>query len=161
MFHSYSKDTDNLTKWEFYSDDDDVLLWVEGDYILANIEEIVEMRQSPVDKTTLTRGNALRSGTVRDRVAMKYAPNRVAMLLRLYQEANAGGKILETYQNQTMSYWHLPRMTTNPLDYWLSESVLGHVRLKPVEKIGRRKVTRYFKEQDPSEKADLMSEHQN
>jgi len=167
MFHSYGKDTDNLTKWEFYSDDDDVLLWVEveGDYILANIEEIVEMRQAPADKTTLTRGNALmnalRSGTGRDRVAMKYAPNRVAMLLRLYQEANPAGKILESYQNQTMSYWHLPRMTTNPLDYWRSESVLGHVRLKPVEKIGRRKVTRYFKEQDPSEKADLMSEHQN
>ena len=117
MFHSYGKDTDNLTKWEFYSDDDDVLLWVEGDYILANIEEIVEMRQAPTDKTTLTRGNALRSGTGRDRVAMKYAPNRVAMLLRLYQEANPAGKILESYQNQTMSYWHLPRMTTNPLDY--------------------------------------------
>ena len=53
MFHSYGKDTDNLTKWEFYSNDDDVLLWVEGDYILANIEEIVEMRQAPTDKIDL------------------------------------------------------------------------------------------------------------
>jgi hypothetical protein len=161
MFHSYGQDTNDLTKWEFYSDDDDVLLWVEGEYVVASVEEIVEMRQVPTDKTTLTRGNALRSGTVRDRVGTKFAPDRVAMLLRLYQEADAKGNILQRYQNPTMRYWHLPGMTTNPLDYWLSESVLGHVRLQPVDKIGRKKVARYHKEQDPTEKANLMSEHQN
>ena len=83
------------------------------------------------------------------------------MLLRLYQEADRTGKILKHYQNLAMRYWYLPRMTTNPLDYWLSESILGHVRVEKVEKIGRRKVTRYHTEQDPQEKADLMAEHQN
>ena len=111
MFHSYGQDTHDLTKWEFYSDDDDVLLWVEGEYVVANVEEIVEMRQVPTDKTTLTRGNALRSGTVRDRVGTKFAPDRVAMLLRLYQEADAKGDILQRYQNPTMRYWHLAMVT--------------------------------------------------
>ena len=92
-----------------------------------------------LDKTTLTRGNALRSGTIRDRIGMKFAPHRVAMLLRLYQEADRTGKILKHYQNPAMRYWYLPRMTTNPLDYWLSESILGHVRVEKVEKLAGRK----------------------
>jgi hypothetical protein len=85
----------------------------------------------------------------------------VAVLVRLYSEADSAGKILSGYQNSKHSLYHLPRITHNPLDYWMSESILGHVRLKPLPKIGRRKVTRMFKEEDPSDRADLIQAHLN
>ena len=49
-------------------------------------------------------------------------------------------------------------MVDNPPDYWLSEWVLGHVRMKAVEKIKRREVARMYKESHPSDKVDLLDE---
>jgi hypothetical protein len=144
MFHSYGTDVNDADKWDYYSDDDDVLLWVEDKYVMANIEEIIEMRQAPSDRNEITKGNAIRNGTSRDRVGANYAPGRVAVLLRLYEEADKSGGALFGYQNAAFKFYSLPRITHNPLDYWLSESILGHVRLQPVQKIGQRKVHRLF-----------------
>lgn len=52
MFHSYGKDVEDADKWDYYSDNDDVLLWVKDKYVMANIEEIIEMRQAPSDRTS-------------------------------------------------------------------------------------------------------------
>ena len=45
------------------------------------------------------------------------------------------------------------------MDYYTSKSVLGHVRLKPVNKIGRRNVTRMYVETHPSDRADLVAKY--
>ena len=42
------------------------------------------------------------------------------------------------------------------MDYFLSEWVLGHVRLKPVEKIKGVEVSRMFKETHKSDREDLI-----
>ena len=57
---------------------------------------IIVMSQAPQlhGKADLTKGDAIRRGTLQPRVGMELSPDKVAMLLRLYEEANKDGNIL-------------------------------------------------------------------
>jgi hypothetical protein len=160
MFHQQGPAHVEDDKWNYFSDDDDVLLEVDVDgietYAMANIEEIIVMNQAPISKVNLTAGNALRAGTQRDRVHVDFEPNKVAMLMRVYQEVDGNGNTLTGYQNRDHAHYLLPSLLDAPLDYWLSESVLGHVRLKPLEVINRRRVERMYTEVAKSDREDLL-----
>ena len=45
------------------------------------------------------------------------------------------------------------------MGYYLSQHVLGHVRLKPVQKIGRRPVSRMYRETHKSDRRDLLKKY--
>ena len=119
------------------------------------------MSQAPQDKADLTKGDAIRTGTLRPRVDMELSPDKVAMLLRLYEEADKDGNILNGHDNPNQKLYHLPALTSCPMDYWLSESVLGHVRLKPVPKINGQDAHRYYKEQCTTDKRNLINDLQD
>jgi hypothetical protein len=130
-------------------------------YVMVNVEELSVCNQVPTNKEDLTAGNAVRNSTPRDRVHIDFQPNRVVLLARTYEEANAEGHILPGFQNKNHKYYHLPRLTDTPPAYWLSECALGHVRLEHVDKISNREVSRMCKEKVKKDKKELISTHKS
>jgi len=164
MFHSQGKSVEDADKWDYYSDDDDVLVAVNvgsrGEEIVAgNVEEILVCSQAP-PANSLTAGDAIRTGQPRGRVGVNYQPEKVVLLIRTYDEVNARGKILSGHGNRGRAYLHLPLLVDSPLDYYLSQHVLGHIRLKPVETIDGSVVSRMYKETHKTDRRDLVQKHQ-
>jgi len=161
LFHGQAKEVDNCDKWEYWSEDDDALLVVQHAGVelqaIGNIREIIVLNELPANKRNLTAGNALRRGTPRDRVPLDFKPDRVVMLLQMYNEVDSTGNVLAGYGNASHKYYHLPMYIEAAPDYWLSESLLGHVRLQPMEKINGRQTDRMYKEKVASDRRDLMN----
>ena len=164
MFHGQDEDRDGDQKWDYYSDDDDALVLynhpTQGEaYAMGNIEEIIVCSQKPPE-ADLTSGDAIRSGTPRSRIGVNYPePDKVVMLIRIYQEADADGHVLDGFDHKDRKYYHLPLQCEMPMDYFLSRSLLGHVRLKPQARIKRKAVTRMYYETHPSDRQDLIGSH--
>ena len=159
MFHAQGKSIDDADKWDYYSDDDDVLLAVDvkgrgEELVMGNIEEIIVCNEAP-PQDNLLRGDALRRGQPKPRVAVNFHPERVVMLIRTYDEVDSSGNILTGYSNRNCKYFHLPLQCYNPLDYYSSRAVLGHVRLKPIQKIKRKEVSRMYQETHACDRRDL------
>ncbi len=64
--------------------------------------------------------------------------------------------ILPGYDDPQRKYYRLPLLHQCAPDYWLSESLLGHVRMKPISKIDGEEVVRMFKEIASSDRKDLI-----
>ena len=62
--------------------------------------------------------------------------------------------------NPTRAFYRLPLQAECAPDYWLSEWVLGHVRMKEVKKVAGCDVTDMYKEQVASDKKNLIAEYQ-
>ena len=94
-------------------------------------------------------------------MAVNFEPKWVVLLVRTYEEADAPsqGRILEGFDNNRCSLFHLPLQCVMPMDYYLSANALGHVRLKSVEKIGTRTVTRMHRASHRSDRSDLIKAH--
>ena len=152
-------------KWDYYSDDDDALLVVKRGSTehcaIGNIHEIIVMNQVPVDKSNLTAGDALRNGEPKERIPLRCEPNRVAMLMKLYDEVDKDGNVVPGYGNAAQKYYRLPLQAECAPDYWLSESLLGHVRMQPVEHIKDWAFSRMYKEKAASDRADVIAEYRN
>ena len=88
-------------------------------------------------------------------------PDRVVMLIRTYEELDRDCNMLDGFQNRNCTYYHLPLLCANPMDYYTSRHILGHVRLKPVETIKRQAVSRTYKESHPSDRKDLIDKHED
>ena len=126
---------------------------------MGNIEEIIVCNET-LPHDNLLRGEVLRHGQPKARVGVNFHLERVVMLVRTYDEADGQGNILTGFGNSTCKYFHLPLQCYNPLDYYTSKSVLGHVRLKPVDRIGRRRnVARMYVETHPSDRTDLVTKY--
>jgi len=160
LFHGQSKEVDKCDKWEYWSEDDDALMVVkhggEEKFAVGNVREIIVMNEQPTNKKNLTAGNALRRGTPRLRVPLDYQPDRVALLLQIYKEVDTAGNVLEGCGNQSHKYYHLPMHIDSAPDYWLSESLLGHVRLDLMQQINGNQVDRMYKEKVASDRRDLI-----
>ena len=165
VFHGQAKDIDDADKWDYYSDDDDALLVVERRSIeyfaTGNNHEIIVMNQVPMNKSNLTAGDALRNGESKERIPLRFEPNRVAMLMTLYDEVDKVGNVIPGYGNAAQKYYRLPLQAECAPDYWLSENLLGHVRMQPVEHIKGRAFSRMYKEKTASDRADLIAEYRN
>jgi hypothetical protein len=81
------------------------------------------------------------------------------MLLQMYNEVDSTGNVLAGYGNASHKYYHLPMYIEAAPDYWLSESLLGHDRLQPMDKINERQTDRMYKEKVASDRRDLMNEY--
>jgi len=119
-----------------------------------HLEEIIVCNEAP-PQDNLLRGDALRRGQPKPRVAVNFHPERVVMLIRTYDEVDSSGNILTGYSNRNCKYFHLPLQCYNPLDYYSSRAVLGHVRLKPIQKIKRKEVSRMYQETHACDRRDL------
>jgi hypothetical protein len=165
VFHGQAKGIDDADKWDYYSDDDDALLVVKRGstehFAIGNIHEIIVMNQVPVDKSNLTAGDALRNGEPKERIPLRFEPNRVAMLMKLYDEVDKDGNVVPGYGNAAQKYYRLPLQAECAPDYWLSESLLGHVRMQPVEHIKDWAFSRMYKEKAASDRADVIAEYRN
>ena len=163
MFHGKSKEIDDCDKWDYYSEDDDALIVVKQGsqfkYAIGNVYEIIVLNEVPTNKRNLTAGEALRRGTPRARVPLNFKPDRVVLLMQLYQEADTNGDVLDGYGNANRVHYSLPVQAECAPDYWLSESLLGHVRMKGVDKINGQDVTRMYKEAVLSDRRDLIRAH--
>ena len=165
MFHDRGQEGDGVDKWDYYSEDDDVLMVVGGEadgpdvFVMVNVEELAVCNQVPPNKKDLTVGEAVRNATPRGRVPIDLTPDKVVLLARSYEEVDGRGHIIPGYQNKEHKHYHLPRLTDAPPAYWLSESALGHVRLEAVEKIQGRKISRMCKEKVKKDRKDLIEQH--
>ena len=85
----------------------------------------------------------------------------IVVLVRIYDEVDSDGNILKGNGNPKCKYFHLPLQCMSPMDYYLSENILGHViiRLKPIEKIKGKSLARMYKETRTSNRADLITNH--
>ena len=128
-------------------------------YAIGNVYEIIVLNEVPTKKRNLTAGEALRRGTPRARVPLNFKPDRVVLLMQLYQEADTNGDVLDGYGNANRVHYSLPVQAECAPDYWLSESLLGHVRMKGVDKINGQDVTRMYKEAVLSDRRDLIRAH--
>ena len=160
LFHSRAKEVEEADKWDYYSEDDDALVVVEHSntkkFVIGNVLELIVLNEVPSNKRNLTAGNAVRRGKPEQRVPIDFKPDRVVMLMKLYSEADKDGNVLKGYGNANHRLYNLPTHAECAPDYWLSESVLGHVRLKPVDKLRGQVVHRMFKEQAISDRQDLL-----
>ena len=163
MSHGGSKGINDCDKWDYYSEDDGALIAVEQGttykYVIGNVFEIIVLNEVPPNKRNLTAGNAVRRGTPRARVPLDYKPDRVVLLMQLYEEADANGNILKGYCNGNKAHYSLPVQAQCAPDYWLSESLLGHVRMKQVHNINGQDVTRMYKESVTADRRDLIRGH--
>jgi len=125
--------------YNYYDEDDDVLFVLDDgsggfNFIIANVEHaMVSDTDVPPNATQNAIQMHLRSGAVRRNVPINYPhQRRVALFLRLYEEVDNSGKVISGYGNRTCKYYHLPSETRQPLEYRITDCVLGHVRLDPV-----------------------------
>lgn len=128
-------------------------------FVIGNIQEIIVLNQVPSNKQNLTAGDALRNGEPKARTPLNFDPERVAMLVQTYDEADKDDKVLADYCHKDQVYYKLPVQAQCAPDYWLSESTLGHVRMSPVEKINGQTVSRMYKEAVATDRADLIVGH--
>ena len=162
VFHGQSKEVKDSDKWDWYSEDDDALIAFKRDgsspkFVIGNIQEIIVLNQVPSNKKNLTAGDALRNGEPKGRIPLDFDPERVAMLVQTYEEVDKDGKVLADYCHKDQVYYKLPVQAQCAPDYWLSETMLGHVRMSPVEKINGQTVSRMYKETAASDRADLVA----
>ena len=175
MFHSTGKSKDDTDIYDYYDEDDDVLFVEklptgEVKYVLANVEHVVVSNSDvPASATQHQLQQHIRAGSFRREVPLNYPhQRRVALYLRFYEEADNKGKALLGYGNARCKYYHLPESVSQPCEYRLAESVLGHVRLDPIKKIGRREVSRMYKEfvdrdvhaTKPTDRTNLIEMHE-
>jgi hypothetical protein len=163
LFHGRANSRDDDAKWDQWSDDDDALVVVTQNGVektaIGNIYEIIVLNQAPTNKHNLTAGNSLRNGRRRARVPLDFQPDKVVMLMRIYKEVDGDGKVLEGFGNPKHQFYHMPLHCEMAPDYWLSESLLGHVRLKPLLKIKRKNYDRMYKEEVASDRKDLLDQY--
>ena len=69
------------------------------------------------------------------------------------------GEVLAGHGNRKQKYYRLPAQAQCAPDYYLSESLLGRVRMQPVERVKGRLVSRMYKEKFASDKVDLLALH--
>jgi hypothetical protein len=101
VFHGQSKEIKGSDKWDWYSEDDDALIVFQragiSKFVIGNIQEIIVLNQVPSNKQNLTAGDALRNGEPKARTPLNFDPERVAMLVQTYDEADKDDKVLADY----------------------------------------------------------------
>lgn len=153
-------------------DDDDVLVVIDGLYVMANVEHmIVTDADGPETRSQGPLQRHLRTGTLRREVPLNYEKQkRVALFVRWYHEYDAQGRKLQGHGNSNVKYFCLPAEAEQPAEYVLLLNVLGHVRLDPIKKIGQNFVTRMYVEvrdkingrleREPRDRRDLIDMHE-
>ena len=127
---------------------------------MGNIEEIIVCSQTP-PAGNITSGDAIRSGTPKSRIPVNYPDqDKVVMLIRVYQEVDTDGNVLEGFDHENRKYYHLPLQCEMPMDYFTSANLLGHVRVAPLLKIKGKKVARMYQETHPYDRTDLINKHE-
>ena len=112
LFHSRAKEVEEADKWDYYSEDDDALVVVEHGntkkFVIGNVLELIVLNEVPSNKRNLTAGNAVRRGKPEQRVPIDFKPDRVVLLMKIYNEADKDGKVLRGYGNANHRLHNLP-----------------------------------------------------
>ena len=156
-FRNAGKDKNTADKWDYISDDDDVLVVVSEDikvqsgrhcvietvdsFVLANVIDTALIgTQAPRRKKALTDVDLMFKNP---RARIPIDEPKGAVWLRKYKEATSTGSVLEGYQNsrraapsvgrEAQKYFKLPIETGEPLQWYGAAAVLGHVRMSRVD----------------------------
>ena len=109
--------------YDVVDDDDDVLLWINGQYVMANVQHMIVCdNDCPAGATQGPLRRHLRTGTLRRDIPLNYRhQKRVALFVAFYDEYNAHGTKLEGHGNTTVKYFGLPAEAEQPPEYRLLE----------------------------------------
>ena len=143
-FRSIGITGDDATVWEYLSGDDDIVMverkddgGVTTDYLVHGNVVDTAILQAP----SSTRKKPIADIDLQAKDPRKHIPlslDKGAVWVRKYKETCKDGSLLPGYQNKrrgnaAQKYWKLPMETGEPLEWWPTQSVLGHCRMKRVD----------------------------
>jgi hypothetical protein len=129
-------------KWEWLSGDDDVAFVYsigERDYIgIGNVIDTAVLKAPPRARKTKLTDVDLMQKDPKARIPLNI--EKGAVWIRKYKEATKDGTALDGYQNNTRgsnAYKHytLQQASGEPLEWWPTSAILGHVRMARVEQL--------------------------
>jgi hypothetical protein len=184
-FRNVDQDRDAVDKWDYYSCDDDVLI-VErilrpvtcgkgkgkGRGAPSYEELDVFIHGCVIDTALLRIAQRKRKTPLKDVDLMDKHPrarivlndSQGALFLKKYKETNENGVALEGYQNSRrvrnkklkQKYHSLPPDAGEPVAWYSTSSVIGHVRMKRVDRSLTREICY---DRNPSDFKDLIDKY--